>query len=288
MNCPSRIKIILILISILLFSCSETSDQKENTPQNVEFPEQTDFTKSVIDSLGNVNEYKKDGYILYCRNGSYSDQNREFLFDQVAEAVDRIKEVLEIERLPRGFYLVMLDSRDEMERIIGNKYKGIALRNDDLALFVYSPEIRPYFKHELFHLISYRVWGDSKSRVLEEGGAMYSDNKCLRYKNPVTVINKFLYENDKWFGFEELINNFGDKAAENDMIAYLESAYIFKHLYENYETEQLIKLWKNGFAELKNIYGFDINGLRKEIDTEMEKTEYKEVDWEELMEKGCG
>ncbi len=50
----------------------------------------------------------------------------------------------------------------------------------------------------------------------------------------------------------------------------------------------MIQLWQNGFAELENIYGFGINELKKDIDEEIEKTEYKEIDWEELMEKGCG
>lgn len=117
---------------------------------------------------------------------------------------------------------------------------------------------------------------------------MYSDNNCLHYNNPIIVINKYLYEKNKWFDFEELVNNFPEKAAKNDMIAYLVAAFIFKHLYENYGREKMIKLWQKGFSELKNIYGFDITQLEKDINNEMENTKYQEVDWSELMEKGCG
>jgi hypothetical protein len=283
-------KKILIAISILLFSCSETSDQNR-IPDNqtpIEFKKQTALTKEIIDSLGTVSVYRQKGFILYCKKGSYSDSNKKFLFTQVDEAISKVEKVLKIKQLTRGFYLIMLDSRDEMERMIGYKYKGLSIRRDDLALFVYNSKIRPYFTHELFHLLAYQVWGDSKSRVLNEGGAVYTDNKCLHYKNPVTVINKYLYQNNKWFNIEKLINNFSDKAAENDMIAYLEAAYIFKYLYENYGEEKMIKLWQNGFPEIQKIYGFDIRQLEKNINKEMNNIEYKNVDWSELMEKGCG
>lgn len=284
-------KSILIVITIVLFfSCSESSDKnkKTDTHQPIKFPEETVLTKSIIDSLGNVNEYKRDGFILYCKNGSYSDKNRELLFKQIYDAILRIEEVLKIDQLPQGFYLIMLDSREEMGRIIGQNYKGLSIRNDDLALFVYNSEIRPYFRHELFHLIAYQVWGNSESRVLNEGGAVYADNQCLSYENPIRVINKYLYEKKKWFPFSELVNNFTEKAAENDLIAYLESAYIFKHLYEQYGKEKMTELWRKGFSEIKSIYGFDVQQLEKDINGEMVKIEYKEVDWSKLMEKGCG
>ena len=210
------------------------------------------------------------------------------MFKQVDDAILRIKGVLKINQLPHGIYLIMLDSREEMGKICGHNYKGLSIRNDDLALFVYSSEIRPYFRHELFHLIAYQVWGNTNSRLLNEGGAMYTDNMCLTCKNPIIVINKYLYEKKKWFDIDELINNFSEKASENDMIAYLESAYIFKYLYENYDKEKMIKLWQKGFSELKNIYSFDVSQLGKEINKEMRSTKYQEVDWSELMKKGCG
>ena len=287
----NKMKRILIIITITIFvSCSESSDKNEQIDlhQLMKFPKQTTLTKSIIDSLGNVNEYKQNGFILYCKNGSYSDKNRELLFTQIYDAILRIKEVLKIEQLQQGFYLIMLDSREEMGRIFGHKYKGLSIKNDDLALFVNNSEIRPYFKHELFHLIAYQVWGNSDSRLLNEGGAVYADNQCLSYKNPIGVINRYLYEKKKWFPFDELINNFTEKAAENDMIAYLESAYIFKHLYENYGKEKMIELWRKGFSEIKNIYGFDVLRLENNIYEEMIQIEYKEVDWSKLMEEGCG
>lgn len=283
-------KNILIILSILFFSCSELSDQnkKPNLHQSLEYPKKTALIKSIIDTLRNVTEYKQDGYILYCKKGSYADKNRGFLFSQIEDAVLRVKEVLSINQLPQGFYLIMLDSRDEMGRIFGNNYKGLSIRNDKLALFVYNPEVRPYFRHELFHLIAFQVWGSSESRLLNEGGAMYADNRCLSYEKPIIVINKYLYEKNKWFGIEELVNNFSEKASENDMIAYLESAFIFKHLYEKYGKKKMIELWQSGFSEMKNIYGFDILQLEKDINEEMKNIKYREIEWLELMEKGCG
>lgn len=64
-------KTTLIIISLILFSCSESSDQKENSNagQVLEFPKHTAFTKTIIDSLGEVSEYSQEGFFLYCKTG---------------------------------------------------------------------------------------------------------------------------------------------------------------------------------------------------------------------------
>lgn len=275
---------LILIISLLFISCSEQSEVEESK----EYSAKSELTKSILKSLGELSEYKQNGFVLYCKKDSYSDRNKDYLLTQIDDAVSRVKQVLEIDELPRSFNLIMLNSREEMGSIFGNNYKGLSIKEDKLALFVFTPEIRPYFRHELFHLVSYQVWGDTKTRLLNEGGAMYTDNTCLNYHNPILVINKYLYENNMWFDFEELINNFREKASENDMITYLESAYIFKYLYENYGKEKMQELWQRGFSELESIYGFDLMQLEREIGEELQNTKYQEVDWQELMEKGCG
>lgn len=280
-----KMKIFLLIIIVFFSGCSDPSKEDKG---KIQYPEMTEFTKSVIDSLGEVNEYREDGFILYCKKGSYADANRDFLIKRTNEAIARIKVVLEIDEIPKAFYLIMLDSRDEMAKIIGRRYKGLSIRRDDLGLFVFNKEIRPYLKHELFHLIAFNVWGETNSRLLNEGGATYADNTCLHYKEPIETINKYLYEKNMWFNIEDLVNDFSVKAGENDLIAYLESAFIFKFLYETYGREKMIRLWQNGFGELENIYGFNILQLGNKIKAQLKNIQYEEVGWKELMEKGCG
>ncbi|MCF8240575.1 MAG: hypothetical protein K9J16_04250 [Melioribacteraceae bacterium] len=231
---------------------------------------------------------KRKEYIVYYSGESYTEQNLEYLLSIADSAVQRVKDVLNIDDYSKGFYLIMLDSRDEMEQAIGERYKGLASGNNNLGIFVFNQEIRPYFKHELFHLFAFNVWGEPASRLLDEGGAMYSDNECLYYKDPISTINKYLYAQGKWFDLDILINNFNSAASENDLIAYLESAFIFRFLFEKFGMEKIKKLWVGGFQQFEEIYGFSIPQLNSYISKEMKNIENQEVNWEELMNKGCG
>jgi len=289
--------ILIVQIALLLLFLQHKSYGRENSdtipePQQntdeINFSPKTDFTLSLINSLGSeVIESRHDEFMLYYKRGSYSQQNLIVLLSMVDEAILRVKNLLGKKHLKEGFYLVMVESREEMNKVIGWNVKGLASGRNDAAIFVYNEKIRPYFRHELFHLILFNIWGESKSRLLDEGGAMYSDNQCLKYKNPLSAINKYLHENGKWFDIDELINNFNDKARENDLIAYLQAGFIFRHLYENYGRKKLKTLWKEGFTSFKQIYGFDVKELATKIKSDLNKIKSTRVDWNELMDKGC-
>jgi hypothetical protein len=72
------------------------------------------------------------------------------------------------------------------------------------------------------------------------------------------------------------------------MIAYLQSALIFKYLYENYGLNKIEELWKNGFEKFSEIYGFDYNNLKDTLTKLIINSDSENVNWNELMQKGCG
>jgi len=275
------------IIPLLILCCCTDSSRQE--PSRIILPEKTEWVKSILDNLkGDLINYEQEGYILYCKKESIAANNIEQLKKFINSSIVRIDGILKINQPPKGFYLLMLDSREEMEQVVGLNVKGFASVRNDVGFFVYNSEIRPYFKHELFHLIVYNVWGEPSNRLLDEGGAMYTDDECLQYTDPISTINKYLYENKRWFDIEELINNFSEKAAENDMIAYLQAAFVFRFLYENYEMKNIEELWKNGFSEFETFYGFNITQLNKYIENELNQIDLESVNWDELMDKGCG
>lgn len=276
--------IILFLSLLFLTSCSKNEKQDSTV-----LPPKTDFTKSLIESLGdNKIVNKQNEFQLYFKSGSYSEQHVDQMVSSARAAITRVKNIMEISVLKEGFYLIMIDSRQEMEKLIDRNVKALASGRNDAAIFVHNESIRPYFKHELFHLIAFNIWGEPAERILDEGGAMYSDNQCLQYSEPLSTINKYLFENEMWFDLTELVNNFNEKARENDLIAYLQAGYLFKFLYENYGLEKMKDLWKSGFESFENIYGFDLIQLDTRIEEQIERVKYTEVNWEELMYKGCG
>jgi hypothetical protein len=72
------------------------------------------------------------------------------------------------------------------------------------------------------------------------------------------------------FSFDSLISNFNEQAQKNDVIAYIQSAGIFKYLYEKYGIEKIKQLWIEGFENFDSIYGISMKQL--------------ETDWLDFME----
>jgi len=211
-------------------------------------------------SLSSVN-YKS--FRIYFKDSSYTANHLNDIKKELDIAYDKILTVLNIPTYNNGIYLLAVDSKEEMLKVMGYKIKGGAAQGHDLVFFVYNPTIRPQFKHEIFHLISYETWGLTNYRLLDEGGATYTDNYCF-YDNPMYTINSYYLQQKKLFPLDSLINSFDKQAKKNDVIAYIQSAGIFKYLYEKYGVEKMKLLWTGGFENFNSIYGFPI----KELETE--------------------
>lgn len=212
---------------------------------------------SIALSSVNYNSFR-----IYFRDSSYTSTHLDLIAKELDTAYTRILGVLNIPSYAYGIYLLAVDSKEEMQKVMGYKIKGGAAQGHDLVFFVYNDQIRPQFKHEIFHLISFETWGQTKYRLLDEGGATYTDNYCF-YDNPMYSINAYYLQQNQLFPLQSLINEFDVKAKESDLIAYIQSAGIFRYLYENYGVEKMKLLWTQGFEQFETIYGFTIDQLEK-------------------------
>ena len=207
--------------------------------------------------LSSVN-YKS--FRIYFKDRSYTASHLNNIKQELDIAYSRILSVLNNSTYNNGIYLLAVDSKEEMQKVMGYKIKGGAAKGHDLVFFVYNQNIRPQFKHEIFHLISHETWGPTISRLLDEGGASYTDNYCF-YDNPMYSINSYYLQQNQLFQLEDLISNFSEQAKKSDVIAYIQSAGIFKYLYEKYGVAKLKLLWTEGFERLNSIYGFSLDQL---------------------------
>lgn len=246
------------LILILLFG---VVGFQNSFAQQIIFRQPTSYVTGFIAndslSLSSVN-YKS--FRIYFKDSSYTSYHLTDLERELDIAWSKLLSVLNIPSYDRGIYLLAVDSKEEMQQVMGYKIKGGAAKGHDLVFFVYNDHIRPQFKHELFHLISYEIWGLTNSRLLDEGGATYTDNFCF-YDNPMYTINSFYLQNKKLFSLDSLISNFDSQAKKSDVIAYIQSAGLFKYLYEKYGVEKLKQLWLLGFDSFNSIYGISIQQL---------------------------
>lgn len=211
-------------------------------------------------SLSSIN-FKS--FRIYFKDSSYTASHRENIERELDIAYSRILSVLDISVYNNGIYLLAVDSKEEMQEVMGYKIKGGAAIGHDLVFFVYNAHVRPQFKHEIFHLIAFEVWGQTNYRLLDEGGATYTDNFCF-YDNPMYTINAYYLKQNLLFPFDRLIDDFNNQAKKNDVIAYIQSAGIFKYLYEKYGVEKMKQLWTGGFDNFDSIYHFSVKQL--EID----------------------
>ena len=140
---------------------------------------------------------------------------------------------------------------------------GIAYAEFDAGLFPITATRRPQFKHEIFHIISLNAWGPSGCRLLIEGSAVYADNEC-HIENPIPTINAYYLQSNQLQSLDNLVNHFDEIAVQNDVMPYLQSAGVFKYLYEQYGLEKMKLLWTRGFGDFDTIYGFPVEKLEAE------------------------
>jgi len=235
-------------------------------------------------TLSSVN-YK--AFRIYFRDSSYTSNHLSEIKQELDIAYSKILSVLNITSYDNGIYLLAVDSKEEMQQVMGYKIKGGAAKGHDLVFFVYNQNIRPQFKHEIFHLVSFETWGLTNFRLLDEGGATYTDNYCF-YDNPINSINAYYLQQKKLFPLDSLVNSFDSQAKISDLIAYIQSAGIFKYLYEKYGVEKMKLLWTDGFDKFYSIYGFTIGQLETDWVNFIKTVPVpKDFDINKLKE-GCG
>ncbi|MBK8644901.1 MAG: hypothetical protein IPN15_22615 [Saprospiraceae bacterium] len=246
------------LIFTILFV---TAIFQDSISQQIVFRQPSSYVLSFIGndsiSLSSVN-YKS--FRIYFKDSSYTANHLIDIEKELDIAYHKILSVLNIPSYDNGIYLLAVDSKEEMQKVMGYKIKGGAAKGHDLVFFVYNQNIRPQFKHEIFHLISYESWGLTNYRLLEEGSATYTDKYCF-YDNPMYSINAYYLQQKKLFPLDSLVNNFDNQSKKSDVIAYIQSAGIFKYLYEKYGVEKMKLLWTGGFENFKSIYGLSIEQL---------------------------
>ncbi|MCG8372158.1 MAG: hypothetical protein MI700_01420 [Balneolales bacterium] len=250
-----------ILIVAVIVVCANWA---ECFSQQIIFRQPSEYVLSFIGSDSvSFSSINYDSYRIYFKDDSYTASHLSEIKKELDIAHSRILSILDVREYHKGIYLIAVDSQEEMEELMGYHIKGGAAKGHDLVFFVFSNTTRPQFKHEIFHLISYETWGLTEYRLLDEGAATYTDNFCF-YDNPMYTINAYYRQQNELFSFESLVNDFDNQARENDVIAYIQSAGIFKYLYEKYGVEKIKQLWTEGFEEFSAIYGFSVAELEVE------------------------
>jgi len=163
---------------------------------------------------------------IYVPTGSAVASHLPDLIDSVEAARTAVLRILgEEDRQGEPKLAVFLvDTREDMQRLVGRPYGGLATPGELTAAFVAGPGYRPFFRHELTHAYASVRWGPMQSGAwLTEGLATLATGPCQGYSvdavaagywragalPPLTILTADLRELPElpgYFGAASLVN----------------------------------------------------------------------------------
>jgi hypothetical protein len=224
---------------------------------------------------------------IYYQPGSFAERHRAMLLRSVTGALEEALECLEepeYDRLLRVFYV---ESRQEMERLVGRPVTGFANWEASGVFLVFNPEWRSFEKHEITHVLTMELWGapDPGSRWMVEGLPIYCDGWCREYS--VDEIAFQLLSDGDLPPIEELFENY---AALGEIRAGFYSASVIGFIRRTHGAKALRALWLDGHGDLRESIGTDADQLeaswkrylKSSVDANVK------VDLETVSRLGCG
>jgi hypothetical protein len=157
--------------------------------------------------------------------------------------------------------LFLVRSRDEIEPLTGSRAPGWSETGSGSAYFVVTDSVRIGLRHEVMHLLSWRLWGRPAAYWMSEGLASASVPACGGI--PIGAVAPMFDRAGMLIPLETLRTNFtfsGDSGA----VFYLQSADLVRFIDRTYGREKLRAMWSNGgLANARNTLGVDVDKLER-------------------------
>ena len=224
---------------------------------------------------------------FHYQRGSFASSRLASLQSDAKKARLKGLEILQEADYPRVIDVFYLQSRAEMQRAIGFSVKGFSDWRSRTVLIVVNEEIRAYHAHEIMHILSSNLWGfpaDSNHCFLE-GLAVFADSPCLGYS--LHEIAAFMAHKGLLIPLNTMFGSFRQQA---DVPSYMQAGSLVEYLIEMYGLDKFKKIWKEGPERLEHILGISLEELEKRHERYL-RGQYRrvpEVQWQVLLEKGCG
>lgn len=262
---------ITLLLVLTLTSCNNTSSSNKKVTENQEWTKRITETKTI----NNITYYFPSEVEIPRRNLAIEECQKAI--------VENLKLIGETE-FNNKMDIEFLKSKKEMLKYGGMAAQGLAYPDRDVFFTLLKDKGSP-IKHEMMHMITMYKWGTppSSSTWMNEGLATYSDVTCLKYS--LEEIYKYFIQSNKLITLDKLSEDF---YGNPDMIAYTQSAFVCKYLITTYGISKFKALWKSGYENLTEIYGFDAQTLEQTLKEYIHQKYPTNIDfnWEEFN-KGC-
>ncbi|UCG52942.1 MAG: hypothetical protein JSW58_05120 [Candidatus Latescibacterota bacterium] len=250
--------------------------------------EKDDLVQSALeDTTFNWASSESRGVRIYCQRGSFAEKHRSMLLRSVTTAVDEVLEYLGESRYDKPLNVLYLESREEMERIVGQPVSGFANWGASGVFVVFNPEWRSFEKHEITHVFTMGGWGapDTTSRWMVEGIAIHSDGWCREY-----TVDEIAYHLLSQGQLPSLQEFFDDSTALGEIRGGFYGASVIGFIRHTHGAEALHDLWLNGIGDFKEMFGSDVKEIENLWKNYLKLKVKKEikVDLETIEDLGCG
>jgi hypothetical protein len=223
---------------------------------------------------------------IHVAAGSFAEHNR----DQLAVRAEEARRIV-LERLHGPDYtpsvdFFYVDSRAEMNRLVGLPVTGYAYFEERAVVLVYNAAWRPFERHELTHVVTLGTWPEPAGPAVVEGLATYVDGYCGGYENGRVARSI----QDSGAGVA-LVTLAGEFRLQDDLVAYLQAAALIEFAVERAGPGVIRPTWKRGLPALAQLLGIPSEDeLELQFEDWLSRT-YDPVptdSWKVIREHGCG
>ena len=158
-------------------------------------------------------------------------------------ALDHARELLNVNETPGPIDLFFVESRPQMEALIGGRATGFAQPSARAVFLMTNPGWRAFEKHEIMHVAAAQIWGRIAPGTdwLQEGLAQFADGYCAGFRNADIALE--LAARHGWIQFQDVLTRFRQ---QTDLRAYLQAASFVQYLHEQFGPAELRRLWVEG------------------------------------------
>ena len=141
-----------------------------------------------------------------------------------------------------------VDSRHDMERLVGRPVAGFSYFDDDAVVVVFNSTWRAFERHELAHVVTLGTWPSPAGDAVVEGLATYVDGYCGGYENG--RVTRALLDTGTGLPLETLTGEF---RLQDDLVAYLQAASALEFAVERLDRGVIRTLWDRGLGAVPEL-----------------------------------
>jgi hypothetical protein len=150
-----------------------------------------------------------------------------------------------VSEAPRA-HVFITASRSRFAGFVPPVAKGLTMRlrtGEDVIFIVQNDSVRPYFRHEVMHLVALRSWGASRSPAwLVEGLATFADGRCQ--SSTVMAVSRDLLDARPLLRVQDVTEKFPDLVQTERGAAYVLAGSLVDYLWTARGREGVYRLWQ--------------------------------------------